>query len=84
MGWGAPGVGDDLGWGGEATRGVQGCGGGPPSLGLPGRDIRAVKFDGIFAQISVRTQSLLVFFCSRFSPDSITVKSFLIFVQVGT
>ena len=34
MGWGAPGLGDDLGWGGEATRDAQGCGGGPPPLGL--------------------------------------------------
>ena len=39
MGWGAPGLGDDLGWGGEATRDAQGCGGGPPPLGLLERDI---------------------------------------------
>ena len=36
---GAPGLGDDLGWGGEATRDAQGCGGGPPPLGLLERDI---------------------------------------------
>ena len=39
LGWwgvftGAPGLGDDLGWGGEATRGAQVCGGAPPPLGL--------------------------------------------------
>ena len=39
LGWGAPGLGDDLGWGGEATRDAQGCGGGPPPLGLLERDI---------------------------------------------
>ena len=41
MGWGAPGLGDDLGWGGEATRDAQGCGGrgGPTPLGLLERDI---------------------------------------------
>ena len=33
--------GDDLGWGGEATRDAQGCGGGPPPLGLLERDIKA-------------------------------------------
>ena len=38
MGWGAPGLGDDLGWGGEATRDAQGCGGGPPPVGLLERD----------------------------------------------
>ena len=37
--WGAPCLGDDLGWGGEATRDAQGCGGGPPPLGLLERDI---------------------------------------------
>ena len=37
MGWGALALGDDLGWGGEATRGRRGaqeCGGGYPALGL--------------------------------------------------
>ena len=38
LGWGAPGLGGDLGWGGEATRDAQGCGGGPPPLGLLERD----------------------------------------------
>ena len=40
LGWGAPGLDDDLGWGDEATRGAQGCGGAPPPLGLLERDIR--------------------------------------------
>ena len=39
LGWGAPGLGDDLRWGGEATRDAQGCGGGSPPLGLLERDI---------------------------------------------
>ena len=41
LGWGAPGLGDDLGWGGEVTRDAQGCtcGGGPTPLGLLERDI---------------------------------------------
>ena len=39
LGWGTPGLGDDLGWGGEVTRDAQGCGGGPPPLGLLERDI---------------------------------------------
>ena len=40
LGWGAPGLGDDLESGGEATRDAQGCGGGPhPGLGLLERDI---------------------------------------------
>ena len=39
LGWGAPGLGDDLGWGGEVTRDAQGCRGGPPPLGLLERDI---------------------------------------------
>ena len=39
LGWGAPGLGDDFGWGGEVTRDAQGCGGGPPPLGLLERDI---------------------------------------------
>ena len=39
LGWGAPGLGDDLGWGGEATRDAHGCGGGPSPLGLLERDI---------------------------------------------
>jgi hypothetical protein len=30
---GAPGLGDDLGWSGEATRDAQGCEGGPLPLG---------------------------------------------------
>ena len=34
MRWGAPGLGDDLGWGDGATRDAQGRGGGPPPLGL--------------------------------------------------
>ena len=42
MGWGALALGDDLGWGGEASRDAQGCGGGYPPLhlGLLERDIR--------------------------------------------
>ena len=43
LGWGAPGLGDDLEWGGEATRGAQGCGGGPPPLGLFGGDISLIE-----------------------------------------
>ena len=39
MGWGAPGLVDYLGWGGEVTRDAQGCGGRPPPLGLLERDI---------------------------------------------
>ena len=44
MGWGAPGLSDDLGrWGGEfeaaRARDAQMCGGGPPPLGLLERDI---------------------------------------------
>ena len=39
LGWGAPGLGNDLGWSGEATRDAQRCGGGHPPLGLPERDI---------------------------------------------
>ena len=34
LGRGAPGLGDDLGWDGEATRDAQGCGGRFPLLGL--------------------------------------------------
>ena len=40
LGWGAPGLGDDLRWVGEATHDAQGCGGGPSPLGLLERDIR--------------------------------------------
>ena len=32
-------IGDDLWWGGEATRDALGCGGGPPPPGLLERDI---------------------------------------------
>ena len=42
LGWGAPGLGGDLGWVGEATRDAQVCGGGPPPLGLLERDISYV------------------------------------------
>ena len=45
MGWGAPGLGDDLGWGGEATRDAQECGGGPTPLGLLERDIRVEELN---------------------------------------
>ena len=41
---GAPGLGDDLGWGGEATRDAQGCEGGPSPLGLLERDISSTTF----------------------------------------
>ena len=37
--------GDDLGWGGEATRDAQGCGGGPSPLGL-------LELVPVFAQLS--------------------------------
>ena len=43
LGWGAPGLGDDLGRGGEATCDAQGCGGGPPPLGLLERDIQVMS-----------------------------------------
>ena len=36
LGSGAPGLGDGLGWGGEATRDAQGGGGGPLPLAGPG------------------------------------------------
>ena len=39
FGWGVLGLCDDLGWGGEATRDAQWCGGGPAPLGLLERDI---------------------------------------------
>ena len=44
LGWGAPGLSDDLGWSGEAARDAQGCGGGPPSLGLLESDITHLPF----------------------------------------
>ena len=43
LGRGAPGLGDDLGWGGEATRGAQGCGSGSPPLGLLERGVHLLK-----------------------------------------
>ena len=43
LGSGTPGLGDDLGWGDEATRDAQGCGGGPPPLGLLERDIMELR-----------------------------------------
>ena len=41
MGWGAPGLGDDWGWDGEAICDAQGCEGGPSAspLGLLERDV---------------------------------------------
>ena len=43
LGWGAPGLGDDLGCGGEATRDAQVCGGGPLPLGLLEGGIRGLN-----------------------------------------
>ena len=53
---GAPGLGDVLGWGDEATRVDQGCGGGPLSLGLLERDInprKTFEFTTILAEKAV-------------------------------
>ena len=54
MTWGGllqPSVIDDLGWGGEATRGAQGCGGGYPPLGLLERDVKFMYKTGILLPI---------------------------------
>ena len=47
LGWGAPGLGDDSGLGGEATRDAQECGGGPSPLGLFERDINKLSATSI-------------------------------------
>ena len=49
MGWGAPATGDDLGWGGKASSGAQGCGCGLPPLELLERDNIAYPNDDISA-----------------------------------
>ena len=57
MGWGAPGLGDDLGWGGEATRDAQVCGGGPTPLGLLERDVRCEDEECIIKICSLRVSA---------------------------